>query len=379
MNRPGPHRGNRAVVAALLVVVWAAPGPARARGQEGGDPDVRLASDLVLVPVAVRHESGGPVTDLRISELTLTEDGASQEIAVFERDTGPVDVALLLDSSASIDVSLETIQRAAYAFAKQLRPEDRISVIAFADRPVILLDWTTDLKAVNSALRAIEPKGGTALYGSVVAVIDERFRYGPPGRRRAMIVLTDGVDTLSSVTSRTAARAALRRDVSVYVVSMGRILDEILQAIVSNSAISAAKRYERRIMRDQVRRAEEPLNYLAVTTGARAVFPRGLGDLSKAYAEIAGEIRSRYLLGYYPARPGVAGFRAIAVSCKRPRVSVHARGGYYRREEEGGRREEVRSRDLVRRASRKDRPFSFLPPPSFLLPPPSSLPPPSLL
>ena len=340
MSLRGPRRGGRALTAAaLLVVVWAAPGPALPRGQEGGDPEVRLASDLVLVPVAVRYERGGPVTDLRVSELTLTEDGAPQEIAVFERDTGPVDVVLLVDSSASIDVSLETIRRAAYAFAKQLRPEDRISVIAFADRPAILLDWTADLKAVNSALRALEPKGSTALYGSVATVTDERFQDGPPGRRRAMIVLTDGVDTLSSVTSRTAARAALRRDVSVYVVSTGRILDEILEAIVSNAAISPAKRSERRIMRDQVRRAEEPLNHLAGTTGGRALFPRGLGDLSKAYAEIASEIRSRYLLGYYPARPAAAGFRAIAVTCRRPGVSVHARQGYYRKEE-GGRSEE---------------------------------------
>ena len=144
-----------------------------------------------------------------------------------------------------------------------------------------------------------------------------------------MIVLTDGVDTLSSVTSRTAARAALRRDVSVYVISMGRILDEMLTAIVSNGAINATKRAEGRIMRDQVRRAEEPLDHLAGTTGGRALFPRGLRDLSKAYAEIASEIRSRYLLGYYSSRPSAAGFRAIAVTCKRPGVSVHARKGYY--------------------------------------------------
>jgi Ca-activated chloride channel family protein len=317
---------KRAAAFALAALLCAA----AAHAQEGQEPEVRLTGELVLVPVAVRHDKGGPVTDLRASELVLAEEGAPQEIALFEPDTKPADVVLLVDASASAGVSIETIRRAAYDFAKQTRPDDRISVVAFAARPAVLLDWSADAKAVSGALRSLDPRGGTALYDAAVAVMEERFRDRPAERRRALIVLSDGVDTLSSGTSLAASRAALRHDVSVYAVSTARILDEALEAIVSNARISPEERAERRSLRRQVERAAGPLERLTSATGGRVVSPRAPGDLSDAYEEIAAEIRSRYLLGYYPAGEAPGGFRAISVECKRPRVTIRAREGYFR-------------------------------------------------
>lgn len=297
--------------------------------QQDGDDTVTLSSDLVLVPAAVRHEKGGPVFDMRAEEFSLTEDGAPQKIAFFNRDTAPVDAVLLVDSSGSVEGLLDVIQAAALSFARQLRPEDRFSIISFSDRPVILLDWSSDLKEAAAALRSIEPSGNTALYGSVVATVYERFEHQPPGRRRAVVVLTDGDDTISSVTSRTASRAALAHDTSVYVVSIGRIAREIYEAVANNRAVPTQKRQEFRAALGRLRRAEERLEYLADQTGGRVLYPSGPGDLGKAYDEIAEEIRSRYLIGYYPPPSAAPGFHEISVTTSRKKVRVHARQGYF--------------------------------------------------
>ncbi len=315
----------RAMAAVLLLLVCAGVAVA-----QDGDAPVTLTSDLVVVPVAVRHEKGGAVVDMRVEELALTEDGAAQKVEFFNRDTAPIDVVLLVDTSGSVEGMLDVIQSAALSFVKQLGPGDRFSVLGFSDHPVILLDWSNDLKAAAAALRSIEPEGNTALYGSVVATVYERFEKSGPDRRRAVVVLTDGDDTVSSVTSRSAARAAIAHDTSVYVVSIGRIVGQIYEAVATNKMVETQKRNDFREALGRIRRAEERLDYLADQTGGRVLYPNGPGDLSKAYKEIGDEIRSRYLLGYYPPANAAAGFHAIAVTAKRQKVRVHARQGYFK-------------------------------------------------
>lgn len=318
----------RAVGALFLLLLSCAAAPGQ-NGQ-GGDDTVTLKSDLVVVPVAVQHEKGGPVIDMRQEEFSLSEDGAVREISFFNRDTAPVDVVLLVDSSGSVEGVLDVIQAAALSFAKQLRPEDSFSLVAFNDRPVILLDWSNDVKAAAATLRSIEPSGNTALYGSVVAAVYERFESRPPDHRRAVVVLTDGDDTISSVTSRTAARAALAHDASVYVVSIGRIVGAIYEGVATNKMVPQQTRNEYRDTLNRIRRAEERLDYLADQTGGRVLYPSGPNDLTKAYREIGDEIRSRYLLGYYPPDDVPAGFHAIAVVTRRKGMRVHARQGYFK-------------------------------------------------
>ena len=311
---------------AAVVILWLPIGTAAV---QDGDT-VELKSDLVVVPVAARREKGGPILDLREDELAVTEDGSRRDIAFFSRDSAPVDVVLLVDSSGSVNGVLDVIQSAAYSFAKQLRPEDSFSVVSFSDRPIIVLDWSGDLKAAAAALRSIEPAGSTALYGSVVACLYERFESRPSDHRRALVVLTDGDDTMSSVTSREAARAALAHDASVYVVSIGRIEGEFFEAVASNRGIPQLKRDEYRATLARIRRADTRLEYLAEQTGGRVLYPSGLGDLKKAYGEVGDEIRSRYLLGYYPPDGLPAGFHAIGVTTTRKNVRIQARQGYFK-------------------------------------------------
>lgn len=318
----------RAVAALALVLALLGPTAGAQQAQDEGQ--VELKTDLVLVPVSVRHEGGGTVRDLRAGELRVTEDDVAQEIAFFSFDTAPLDVVLLVDSSGSVSASLDAIRQAALSFARQLGPDDAVSVVAFSDRPVILLDWTTDRKALATTIRAIDPAGATALYGSLVATVYERFEQRPEGRRRAVVLLTDGQDTVSTVTSRTAARAANRHDVAVYVVSVNRILRETFEQMANNSGLPVARRFEYRSGASELARSEERLETLAADTGGRVLSLKRIGDLKGAYAQIAEEIRSRYLVGYYPSADPTPGFHEIRVATTRPGVQLRARQGYYR-------------------------------------------------
>lgn len=297
----------------------------------GTDDDaITLASDLVLVPVSVRKERGGAVMDLEKDEFSLVEDGATQEIAFFNRDVAPIDVVLLVDSSGSVEGTLDVIQSAALSFIKQLRPVDRFSIVSFADRPIIVLDWSSDTKSATSALRSLEPKGNTALYGSIVAVLYERFEASSVGRRRAVVVLSDGDDTTSSVTSRSAARAALLHDASVYVVSISRLLADRFAEYARMGGVPTQERVKFRTLSERLRRSEERLEYLAGQSGGRVVYPKRFGDLGSAYDEIAEEMRSRYLIGYYPPPDSKPGFHVIGVTTRRKGVTMYARQGYFR-------------------------------------------------
>lgn len=304
--------------------------PVKQTPDKDDDDGITLASDLVLVPVSVRKERGGAIMDMEQHEFDLLEDGKPQEIAFFNRDVAPIDVVLLVDSSGSVEGTLDVIQSAALKFIKQLRPVDRFSIVAFADRPIIVLEWSGDTKAATSALREIEPAGNTALYGSIVAVLYERFEASSVGRRRAVVVLSDGDDTTSSVTSRSAARAALLHDASVYIVSISRLLAERFSEYARMSAVPMQERVKFRTLSDRLRRSEERLEYLAGQSGGRVVYPKQFGDLGTAYDEIAEEIRSRYLIGYYPPPGSSPGFHQIGVTTRRKGLTMYARQGYFR-------------------------------------------------
>jgi Ca-activated chloride channel family protein len=326
MRRRGSERTAVLLAAVLAAIALAAP----CGSAQEPDDEVRLSSDLVLVPIAARHDKGGLVRDLRAGELTVREDGRPQEISFFTLDTAPLDVVLLVDASGSIAETKSTLQSAALAFAKQLRPDDRVSVVSFADRPVVRQEWTADVKAVAEAVRAISTEGATALYGSIVATVYERFAERPTTRRRAVVVLTDGDDTISTVTSRSAARAAMRFEASVYVVSVNRVARETFEQLANAGTLQTRAGYRAAV--GEMRRAGERLEALASETGGRVVELRRRGDLERAYAEVADEIRSRYLVGYYPEGERAAGFHAIDVSTRRTGVVLRARRGYYRDE-----------------------------------------------
>jgi Ca-activated chloride channel homolog len=319
-------------VAALLLAWLIALAAPTVRGQEPADDGetLELASEVVLVPMAVRSTSGRAVADLTAADFVVTDNGAPQEIAFFRRDTAPIDVVMLVDTSSSTGASLELLERSATAFASHLRREDSFALYTFAEKPVSLLAWTNDARAIVNTLTAVRPAGDTMLYLSTISVLRSAFAARPADRRRAVVVFTDGLDTGSGIyTSQRVSDEALARDVTISVVSASRHARGVIDEMIVGKLVEESTWPAYREMQVELGRVEAPLTALAERTGGRAVFPAGDRELSTAFAEMAEELRSRYVLGFYVPATAAAGFHTISVRATRDGVTVYARGGYF--------------------------------------------------
>lgn len=315
---------SSAVMILLLLV-------AGARAQEPVDTGdtFELSSDVVLVPMAVRSTSGRAVTGLTETDFVVTDNGVSQEIAFFRRDTAPIDVALLIDTSASTGASLVLLEQSATAFAKSLRKEDRFTLYTFAEKPIALLGWTNDARAITTRLTGLRAAGNTLLHLSTVAVMRAAFADRPGDRRRALVLFTDGLDTGSGIyTPQTVSDEALGRDVTIYIVSASRHARGVIDEMIEDKRVEELSMPVYREMQEALGKVEGPLTELAERTGGRTVFPTGDRALSSAFAEMAEELRSRYVLGYYIADGAAMGFHTISVRAKRDGLLVFARRGY---------------------------------------------------
>lgn len=316
-----------------LVVVWlvflngTTPVPAR----QDGEPDVNLSAEVVIVPFTPRDAKGKIVDNLTEKDFVVLDDGQEQEIAFFERDTAPLDVLLLLDTSASTGATLDVISASALTFIKQLRKGDSFAVMTFSEKPEGVLGWTSDERAARTALATLSARGNTYLYLSAEVAIRSMFDSRPRTNRRALVVLTDGLDINAGYfTPRRTAETALSRDVTLYVVSVNRIADDIVTRMFKENRIAEARRGDYEEMQRSLRDVEPILAELAGTTGGRVVFPTRGGDLAKAYEQIAEELRSRYVLGFYGSEQAKDGFHKITVTAKQPGVEVRARSGYFK-------------------------------------------------
>ena len=183
-----------------------------AQDKKPGEEDevIKVKTQLVDVPFAVVSPSGVPVRGLKATNVVVYEDGKPQEIADFSTTSEPFEVALLLDTSGSTRSDLQLIQRAAQYFVDSLRPGDRVSIIAFnttktdgqsAAISEVISPLTDDRRFLRSAIANVKTSNGTPYYDSLLQVVDRVFRDPPREEfrgRRALVALTDGVDSTSS-------------------------------------------------------------------------------------------------------------------------------------------------------------------------------------
>lgn len=317
-------------VAALTLVVALLAG-APLVGAQDGDDEVRLSTDVVLVPFTARDARNRLVDRLTQADVRVTDNGSEQEIAFFERDTAPLDVLLMLDTSASTGATLGTITTASFAFLKQLRKGDSAAVMTFTEKPEIVQAWTDDLSAARAALVNVKSSGNTYLNLSAQVAIRSMFSDRPTGRRRALVILTDGLDLKSGYyTPQRTSDVALAHDVTIFVVSVSRVADAAVQRMLANNEVEAALRPDYEAMQRALRDIEATLTRMAETTGGRTVFPMKDADLETSFEQIAEELRSRYLLGFYAPENAKNGFHAIVVTARPPGVAVRARSGYFK-------------------------------------------------
>jgi VWFA-related protein len=299
---------------------------------------VRVDTSLVTVPVSVRDRQGRYAPDLRREDFRVFEDGVEQRIAYFATVDQPFTVALVLDTSGSTEFSLGDIQRAALAFVEQLKPADRVTVISFDDRIDVLCEPTSDRQELNRAIRRAHGGGGTRLYDAVEYTLKKSL--ARINGRKAVVLLTDGVDTTSHTSAKSTLRLAEESDAIVYPVSYGGFRGG-LPGVISQPRIPlpggggivlggpgntgagggpTAADYAR---------GDAYLNELASRTGGRMYRGNSVVNVSQAFEWVAEELRRQYSIGYYPKAAGKNGERRqIKVQVGRPELVVQARDSY---------------------------------------------------
>ena len=302
--------GILTVVAALVVIGTSGSGLLQAQS-----PGARFRAgvDLVSLSVTFTDPAQRHVTDLEIEDFVVLEEGVPQQITFFRKADVRLALALLIDSSASMEQALPIAQEAAAGFVRQLAPADVATVIDFDSRVQVLADFTSDKTVLEEAIRRTSPGGSTSLYNSVYIALRElariRLEDEQDGglRRRVVVLLSDGEDTSSLVSYDEVADAAARSDTVIYTIGLG---------IGDNPT--------RRTFQD----ASFVLRRFAQQTGGRAFFPAQAKELLPVYREIRDELSSQYQLAYVSA--GQRGqWRRVAVRVSRPGVIVRTREGYF--------------------------------------------------
>jgi Ca-activated chloride channel family protein len=297
-----PLSGLTALVIACLVGVLAAQQP----------PKLRSGVELVSLNVSVTAE-GKYVTGLEQQDFEVFEDGAKQTVNFFSRKQQPIALAILLDTSSSMDDKLKTAQEAAVGFVKRLTPEDAAEVIRFSTQVEILQEFTNDAVALERAIRATDADGMTSLFNAIYISLTElkkvKARTEDEIRRQAIVVLSDGDDTSSVLPYEEVLDLAKRSETAIYTIGL---------------------RQEPSGARASFKEAEFVLKQLARETGGRSFFPSHVNELPKIYEQISQELSTLYTLGYTSKNPLRNGaWRRIVVRIARPEHVARTRQGYY--------------------------------------------------
>ena len=298
---------------------------------------ISVMTTEVLLPVTVRDSDGRLVQNLTRNDFRVFEDNREQPVNDLTLREVPVDAVLMVDASSSVATNIDDFRRAAEGFAERLNADDRISLIKFDDRVELLQDWTRSRFQLRRALARIEPGMFTRFNDALLLASREQF--GETKSRRAVIVLTDGIDSGRGTTTLAGAlEALLRAQVTIYVVSNTEISRAAKRAELDNllNGSSSTVRFNQLRIDDLkeglkvLDQSEKNLEQLAVATGGRLYRPLTFQALDSTYAEVADELRHQYGLYYPPlnkSRDG--GFRRVRVELTNPSFKAHTRVGYF--------------------------------------------------
>jgi len=309
-------------------------------GKKGGTEEsaVRIKTEEVLLPITVRDSIGRLVTGLDAQDFFIYDNGQRQQIEDFNRRKVPVNVIFLLDASGSVFQQMEAIRNAALSFVKALSPEDRVAVMQFADKVQLLQDWTGNSEDIKLALSwKYHPGQATAFYDALIAAA-EKFK-GVEGRR-AIILLTDGVNTKGSTSFAQGLEAMKRFEATVYVVSQTEAQARLLRrdtkgaAGVLNRIFGGAYQVEVKQYLLLLDQAERELTTLADATGGRIYLPVEERDLAQAYAEVAQELKTQYIVTYVPTNESAVdeAYHKVEVLVRGGGYQAHTRRGYYKQQ-----------------------------------------------
>jgi len=305
------------------------------------DPDevINVDTSLVRLNVGVVNTTGKPVTSLAKDDFKLFEDGVEQKIVRFEPSAAPFSLVMILDMSGSTLGFRQTIRTSAARFLDALAPEDRVAVIEFYDKINVLNDFTTDRRKLYHSIDVAEGRGKTQLYKSIDLALDKLAKEG--SRRKAIIVLTDGVDTDARDLDRNVLSDISEKEMEGYIQpeasgALKKVLDKAFNQGVTIYPLAlptgdpAKLADPSPIQVEMFSAARKRLGILAQRTGGMLNTINRLEEMGRIYAEVAGDIRSLYTIEYQPLNEKRDGkWREIKIEVSRPELISRTRPGYF--------------------------------------------------
>ncbi len=285
--------------------------------QDPGSESIKILTELVQLDVKVIDQAGRPVFDLGKTDFAIYEDKVKQEIESVSREEVPVSMGLAIDTSGSMRAKLRTVSEAALDLIKQMRPNDEIFLAQFKTETELVRGFTSDQRELQSGLGDLYISGGTALLDAIIATADYAQEKGRR-RRKAIVVITDGLDQNSSKKEKEVIQVMKEDEVQVYLVGF-------VEGGRSSWIFGASP----------ARRARDLLMRLAEESGGRAFFPTDVNEMPVIASQIAKELRTQYVISYYPSNEKRDGtFRTVRVEVApkdKRKLMARTRQGYYAR------------------------------------------------
>ena len=283
---------------------------------------IKLDTDLVLLDVSVVDITNNPVFDLKKEDFAVYEDKIQQTIEAVSREEVPLSFGMVIDTSGSMRSKLQIVSDSALDLVKQMKQDDEAFLAQFKAEPELVQDFTTDRRELEDAIGELFTSGGTSLLDAIIATADYAQEKGKR-RRKALIVITDGLEKNSSVKEKEVMDALKEDEVQVYLVGF---IDEE----------DSEKSY---FGKSPAKKAKDLLTRLADDSGGRAFFPRDVSEMPAIAAQIAKELRTQYVVSYYPTNDKRDGtFRSLKVNVSpkgNRKLIARTRQGYYARNEKG--------------------------------------------
>jgi Ca-activated chloride channel family protein len=309
--------------------------------QNGDDDPISVDSSIVRLNVGVADRKGRPITNLSRENFTIFEDGVKQNIQRFEPVAAPFSVVMILDMSGSTLGFRETIRQSAYRFVDALAPEDRVAVIEFYDKVNLRNDFTTDRKTIGNSITVANGRGKTQLYKALDFALNKLAGEGK--RRKAIIVLTDGVDTALRDTDRDFLQKFGEKDIPTAIKPE---TNDNLNRVLNKADVQGVTIYPLALPTGDPSKLADPtpiqvamynaarsrLQILADRTGGTLNAINRLEEMGRLYASVAAELRTLYTIEYQSTNEKRDGkWRAIKIEVSNQDLISKTRQGYFAR------------------------------------------------
>jgi VWFA-related protein len=275
------------------------------------DQTYRVNVDLVNVLCSVFDKTTNTfVTTLSRGDFDVYEDGQKQEIKNFASETNlPLTLAMLVDTSSSVQPKLKFIQETATSFFQSiLRNNDRAMLVEFDTSVTLLQDFTGDPNKMAKQVRRLRAAGSTALYDAIYNTCDQKL-IRETGRK-AIIIISDGQDNVSKASLRESVEMALRAESTIFPIS------------VNKGGMFGTG--------DDTKKGDDILQEMAHQTGGKTFFPFKVEELDDSFRQINQELRSQYNIGYFSTNPRRDGsYRKIEIKVRERNLRLNFRKGYY--------------------------------------------------